>query len=152
MPAWVESAVADYAKRMPRELPLEVVEIPPASRAARYDAARAMAQEGERLLGRLSERDHVIALEVVGRAWDTPALAKWLEVRRLAGQNVALLIGGADGLDPAVSARAHERLSLSPLTLPHAIARVVLVEQLYRAWTIIAGHPYHRGSGGRPAS
>lgn len=144
MPAWVDAAVDDYCRRMPRELPLEVVEIAPQARRARYDAVRARRLEAQRLQDRLGARAHVVALEVDGRAWDTQRLADWLAQRCACGEEVAFLIGGADGLDPELSRQAALRLSLSALTLPHALARVVLVEQLYRAWTVTAGHPYHR--------
>ncbi|MEM9385127.1 MAG: 23S rRNA (pseudouridine(1915)-N(3))-methyltransferase RlmH [Pseudomonadota bacterium] len=147
MPAWVNIAVDEYRRRFPRDLSLELVEIAPGARGGtRYDAAKAMGQEAQRLTAKLDSRDHVVALEVDGRQLDTQALAKWLQGRREQGQDLAFLIGGADGLDCSLTSRIQERLSLSPLTLPHAIARVVLIEQLYRAWTITAGHPYHRAA------
>lgn len=150
MPAWVNTAVDEYCRRLPRDLPLELVEIAPGARSGtRYDAAKAMAQEAQRLTAKLEARDHVVALEVDGRQIDTQGLATWLQRRREQGQDLAFLIGGADGLDSSLGSRIQERLSLSSLTLPHAIARVVLAEQLYRAWTVTVGHPYHRAA---PAS
>ncbi len=147
MPAWVNAAVDEYSRRFPRDLPLELAEIAPGARSGtRYDVGRAMAQEARRLTARLDDRDHVVALEVDGRQHDTASLARWLQRRREDGKDLAFLIGGADGLDASLGSCIHERLSLSPLTLPHAIARVVLAEQLYRAWTITVGHPYHRAA------
>ncbi|MEO0972039.1 MAG: 23S rRNA (pseudouridine(1915)-N(3))-methyltransferase RlmH [Pseudomonadota bacterium] len=144
LPAWVNTAVDDYCRRLPRELPMELVEIAPGSRGGRYDPARAMAQEADRLANKLGERDHVVALEVEGRAFDTLGLASWLQGRRELGDDISFLIGGADGLDPRLNSCIHQRISLSTLTLPHGLARVVLAEQLYRAWTVTVGHPYHR--------
>jgi 23S rRNA (pseudouridine1915-N3)-methyltransferase len=100
--------------------------------------------EGERLLGALQPRDQVIALDVRGDSWDTPRLAQQLDGWMQAGADVAFLIGGADGLSAACLARAQQRWSLSMLTFPHMLVRVVLAEQLYRAWSLLSGHPYHR--------
>ncbi|MEZ5560870.1 MAG: 23S rRNA (pseudouridine(1915)-N(3))-methyltransferase RlmH [Pseudomonadales bacterium] len=143
-PGWVVEGFTDYARRLPRELPLELVEIAP---VARKNAApdRAMAAEGQRILNKIGSDDWVVALDVRGESCSTEQLARKLESWRMQGRNVAILIGGADGLDPACLARADERLSLSAMTLPHALVRVVIAEQLYRAWSVLAGHPYHRG-------
>ncbi len=142
MPAWVEDAFADYASRMPRESRLELREIPLGRRAGK--GGRAVAEEGERMLKALAPDDRVVALEVGGRALDTESLARRFGNRLQDGRDVVFAIGGPDGLAPVVVERAEWRWSLSPLTLPHGLVRVVLAEQLYRATTILAGHPYHR--------
>ncbi|MGA0840090.1 MAG: 23S rRNA (pseudouridine(1915)-N(3))-methyltransferase RlmH [Pseudomonadales bacterium] len=142
-PAWVESGFDDYARRLPRELALILKEIPVASRRA-LPIERARRQEGERICAELAARDWVVALDVEGRMQTTSGLAERLGHWMEQGRDVAFLIGGPDGLDPICTARADERLSLSALTFPHGLVRVMLAEQLYRAWTVRAGHPYHR--------
>ena len=144
MPDWVEQGVGEYRKRLPRDFALEIVEIAPGARGKNADVARAVAQEGQRMRERLRESDHCIALEVGGQPWSTEQLAREADQWRHRGGDVALLVGGPDGLDPTLSARADRRWSLSPLTLPHPLVRLVLAEQLYRAWTLLIGHPYHR--------
>lgn len=144
MPDWVETGVDTYVKRMPRDCTIEFVEIPPGNRGKNADIARAMSQEGDRMLGHLRDSDHVVALDVLGRPWDTPKLSGELDNWRMQGGDVALLVGGPDGLDSRCLARADQRWSLSALTLPHPLVRIVLAEQLYRAWTLLVGHPYHR--------
>ncbi len=144
MPAWVGLAVADYARRLPPELKLEIVEIALGARPARAAPAAAVAAEGRALLKAVGTRDTLVALDVAGESWSTPQLAARLAGWQAAGGNCCLLIGGPDGLDPECLRRAHQRWSLSALTLPHPLVRVLVVEQLYRAWTLNAGHPYHR--------
>lgn len=144
MPAWVALAVADYARRLPPELKLEIVEIPLGTRAANADPAAAVAAEGRALLKAVGTRDTLVALDVAGESWSTPQLAARLAGWQAAGGNCCLLIGGPDGLDPECLRRARQRWSLSALTLPHPLVRVLVAEQLYRAWTINVGHPYHR--------
>jgi len=121
-----------------------VEEIPPGQRGKNADLSRAMASEAERIRARLRGDEHVVALEVGGKAWSTERLAEQAEGWRLAGRDVVLLVGGPDGLAPELSAAADQRWSLSPLTLPHPLVRILLAEQLYRAWTLMVGHPYHR--------
>jgi 23S rRNA (pseudouridine1915-N3)-methyltransferase len=142
-PAWVENGFDDYARRLPRELSLKLIEIPVASRRE-LPIERARRQEGERICAELTPRDWVIALDVEGRTQTTTALADRLGHWMQQGRDLAFLIGGPDGLDDACLARADERLSLSALTFPHGLVRVMLVEQVYRAWTVRSGHPYHR--------
>lgn len=142
-PDWVVDGFADYARRMPRELPLVLVEIPVASRK-QHPVERARHLEGSRMLELLSGRDWVVALDVLGRGLATEVLARRLEDWQMQGRDIAFLIGGPDGLDPECLKRADERLSLSALTFPHGLVRVMLAEQLYRAWTLRSGHPYHR--------
>ena len=143
MPPWVRSACGDYLTRLRPHLPVALTEIEPGARRAR-DAQRAIATEGRRLLGTLAPADHVIALDERGRELSTSELAGWLAERMRRGEDLAFLIGGPDGLAPEVLARSNFTLSLSRLTLPHALARVLLSEQLYRAHSILANHPYHR--------
>jgi len=131
LPGWINAGVADYARRFAHGLKFELIEIPLAKAAERMQAA-------------LGARDYVVALEVEGRSMTTPELARWLETRRADGRDLALLVGGPDGLDAALSARADFRWSLSPLTWPHGLVRVMVAEQLYRAQSLLQGHPYHR--------
>ncbi len=144
MPAWVAEGWATFATRLPRECPLELLELAAGTRARKGDPARARADEGERMLAALKDNPQVVALDVTGKAWDTPTLARRLEAWRAGGRDVALLVGGPDGLDPRCLERADERWSLSPLTFPHMLVRVIVAEQLYRAWSLLSNHPYHR--------
>jgi 23S rRNA (pseudouridine1915-N3)-methyltransferase len=144
MPAWVGAAFEEYARRLRGSLGVELKEIAAARRSATTPAERAMDAEGQRVLAALAPRDHVVALDERGTEYSSRELARWLEQRRRSGQDLACVIGGPDGLAPAVLARAQQRWALSRLTLPHGMVRVVLIEQLYRATTLLAGHPYHR--------
>lgn len=143
-PAWVDAAVADYLRRFRSPWRLELVELEAAPRSAQRGASAAVEREGERVLAALRERERVVLLDEHGKQHATRELAERLG--RLAAEtpDLALLIGGPDGHAPAVRARAAESWSLSRLTLPHGLARVLLVEQLYRAQSLAAGHPYHR--------
>jgi len=145
MPGWVAEGFAEYAKRLSRDLPLELVEIKPGARGKGRDDARAMADEGAALLAALPRDVHVVALDGRGTAWSSDQLSGQLSNWRMAGRDLALLIGGPDGHAREVLQRAHQRWSLGPLTLPHMLVRLVVAEQLYRAVTILNGHPYHRG-------
>jgi 23S rRNA (pseudouridine1915-N3)-methyltransferase len=142
MPAWVRSACDDYLRRLRGGLAVTLTEIEPGSR--RRGSAHAIAAEGDRLLGALRPADRLVALDERGTQLSTHELADWLKQRMHAGADLAFAIGGPDGLAREVLTRSHLTLSLSRLTLPHALARVVLVEQLYRAHCILANHPYHR--------
>mgnify|MGYP003384085284 FL=1 len=144
MPGWVQSGYAEYAKRLPNELHLELVEIPLATRRKNEAPDRAIASEGEAMLKAIGQGDRVIALEVKGKPWGTDQLARNLFDWQGSGDNFSLLIGGPDGLSQSCIARANISWSLSALTLPHPLVRIILIEQLYRAWSINAGHPYHR--------
>ena len=144
MPAWVDTAYQEYAKRLPRECALKLVEIAPGKRGRNADVARTLRDEGERMLAAIPRDCHVVALEVGGRSWSTPQLAAQLEDWMGSGRDVALLVGGPEGMDDACRARADRLWSLSALTLPHPLVRVILAETLYRAWSVMAGHPYHR--------
>ena len=144
MPDWVEAGCNEYLKRLPSELNLEIIELPLGQRGKGADINRAIQREGEAMLKAISEQDHVIALDVLGKPWSTEQLAKKLQQWQLSGDNFSLLIGGPDGLAAECLKRANSKWSLSALTLPHSLVRILLVEQIYRAGTINSGHPYHR--------
>jgi 23S rRNA (pseudouridine1915-N3)-methyltransferase len=144
MPGWVAEGFAEYRKRLSRELPLELIELRPGARGKGRDDARAVLDEGVAMLAAIPRDTHVIALDGRGKSWSSEELAAQLSQWRMAGRDLAFLIGGPDGHAPDVLARAEQRWSLGPLTLPHMLVRLVLAEQLYRATTIAAGHPYHR--------
>lgn len=144
LPDWVNAGFKEYRRRFPREMRLELTEVPLGGRARQADTARAVREEGERMLRALRGSEWVVALEIGGRQWSTEQLAERLEHWRMEGQDVAFLIGGPEGLSDACRERANQAWSLSPLTLPHPLVRVMLAEQLYRAWSINCNHPYHR--------
>jgi 23S rRNA (pseudouridine1915-N3)-methyltransferase len=144
MPAWVNAGYGEYAKRIGGEVRLELVEIPVAHRGRNADLARLLEAEGQRMLSRVDARQFVVALEVGGRGLDTPGLAAWLQRRLAEGRDLALLVGGPDGLAAACRERADFTWSLSPLTFPHGLVRIMVAEQLYRALSVLRGHPYHR--------
>jgi 23S rRNA (pseudouridine1915-N3)-methyltransferase len=144
MPGWVEQGVNEYQKRLPPELKLDVKEIPLGKRGKGADISRAITREGELMLDAVGQGDTVVALDVLGKPWSTEQLAEQLQGWQFAGNNVSLLVGGPDGLAPACLARADRKWSLSALTMPHPLVRILLAEQLYRAWTINNNHPYHR--------
>jgi 23S rRNA (pseudouridine1915-N3)-methyltransferase len=144
MPEWVQAGYAEYARRLPRECRLTLHEIPAGKRTKGADLARLTRAEGARQLAAVPPGSRIVALDRTGRVHDTPALAARLEKQLAAGGDLAVLIGGPEGLAPEVVQRADERWSLSALTLAHPLVRVVLAEQLYRAWSILRGLPYHR--------
>ena len=143
-PAWIQEGFNEYARRMPPEARVELVELKPEERAAGRSTTRAKELEGERILAALPPGATLIALDERGKAVTTQGLSVMLADWMRDGSHPAFAIGGADGLSDAVRARAQKLVSLSALTLPHAMVRVVLAEQLYRAWSILARHPYHR--------
>ena len=144
MPRWVRDGYGEYAKRLPPECVLRLIEVPAGKRGKNADVARIMRDESERLLAAVPKGTAVVALEVGGRSWSTEQLAEKLDSWMGSGQDLALLVGGPDGLTDAARKAAGQLWSLSPLTLPHPLVRVVLAEQLYRAWSILRNHPYHR--------
>lgn len=144
MPRWVDEAFADYVRRLGSQHALGLDELAPAPRTRGRATAGAVRTEGERLLAKLRPGEFVAVLDEGGRELSTRELAEWVTARQRDGRDVAFLIGGPDGLAEAVRERGDFTWSLSRLTLPHALARVVLAEQLYRAHTLLAGHPYHR--------
>jgi 23S rRNA (pseudouridine1915-N3)-methyltransferase len=144
MPAWVETGYHEYARRMPRECRLGLIEIAAAKRGKQADIARIMAKEAEAVKAAIQPGDYVVALDVLGKAWSTPELAEQLSRWQDQGRNVSLLVGGPEGLTPELRSMADQKWSLSALTLPHPLVRVVVAEALYRAWTVTVNHPYHR--------
>ncbi|GAC1631947.1 MAG: 23S rRNA (pseudouridine(1915)-N(3))-methyltransferase RlmH [Nevskia sp.] len=144
MPDWIETGYADYAGRLPRELRLELVELPVEHRGKNADIARLREAEGAALLKAAGSEARIIAFDEHGTQPDTIGWAKALERWLQDGRDVALLIGGPDGHAPAVLAKAEAKWSLSKLTFPHALVRVLVAEQLYRAWSLLHNHPYHR--------
>lgn len=144
MPAWVEQGFSEYAKRLPADCAIELVEIAPGHRAKNTSKEKAMAQEAQAILKALRPQEHVVVLDVLGKSWSTEQLAAELQGWRMLGCDIALIVGGPDGLTEEIRALAKQRWSLSALTLPHPLVRVLLAEQLYRAWSILQGHPYHK--------
>jgi 23S rRNA (pseudouridine1915-N3)-methyltransferase len=143
VPDWAQTAWDDYAKRFPPELRVELKAVKTEPRASKTVEA-IYAAERQRIEAAIPKGAHIVALDERGTALTTVALAQRLKDWQLESRDVALVIGGPDGLDPEFKRAAHERIRLSDLTLPHAMVRVLLVEQLYRAWSINANHPYHR--------
>jgi len=144
LPDWINSGFSEYQKRLRAPLNLELREIQVAPRRAGEPAERAVIREGADMLAQLGKDDFVVALEISAKSMSTEQLSAWLAERMRDGRALALLIGGPDGLSPQCRERADFSWSLSPLTLPHALVRVVVAEQLYRAMSLLAGHPYHR--------
>ena len=131
LPSWIDAGVAEYARRFGRSLKFELVEIP-------------LARERDRMRVAIREGDYVVALDVKGRSLSTPELAEWLSARLAGGRDLALLVGGPEGLDAELARAADFRWSLSPLTWPHGLVRILVAEQLYRVHSLLQGHPYHR--------
>ena len=144
VPTWAQQAWDDYAKRFPPEIRVELKAVKTEPRAGGKTVEQLYTAERARIEAAIPRGARVVALDERGTALTTTALAGQLKEWQLGGTDVALLIGGPDGLDPALRAGAHQRIRLSDLTLPHAMVRVLLIEQLYRAWSVNAGHPYHR--------
>jgi 23S rRNA (pseudouridine1915-N3)-methyltransferase len=143
-PAWIKAGYEDYAKRLPPTCALELVEIPAEKRASHLDLKRLMQREGEKIIAAIKPHHRVIALEVTGVQWTTLQLAQQLARWQQAGRHIDLLIGGPEGLSPQCLQKADEAWSLSPLTFPHILVRLIIAEQIYRAWSILNQHPYHR--------
>lgn len=143
MPDWVETACSEYIKRMPRELAIEIVEIKPEKRAAGNSTENIQLAEAKRIL-EAAGKDYLVACDERGAEMTTLQLAEKLQTWQTLGRDVSLVIGGADGLHPNVKRQARLLLGLSKLTLPHAFVRVLLCEQLYRAYSVTQHHPYHR--------
>jgi 23S rRNA (pseudouridine1915-N3)-methyltransferase len=144
MPGWVDEAFHDYARRMPRDLRMELIEVRPEPRSGGKTTAQLLDAEGRRLERAVPRGASRVALDERGRELDTAGFARWLAARREEGSDTAFLLGGADGLAPTAKSGVDLVLRLSAMTLPHGLARVLLAEQLYRASSILHNHPYHR--------
>lgn len=144
MPSWVDTAFDIYAQRLPRDCSLELIEIPAAKRTRNQLAEKWKEKEGELIIKTIDASDWVVALDVDGQSWSTSKLASQITKWQSMGNNVALLVGGPDGLSNACLARANQLWSLSALTFPHPMVRVILSETIYRAWSVTVNHPYHR--------
>ncbi len=144
MPGWVQQGYDEYAKRMPKECELILKEIAPGKRGKNVDVSRIVRDEGNRMIAAIPSRSHVVTMDIPGKKWTTQQLSvslkRWME----SGQHISLMIGGPEGLPDSVRNLAQESWSLSPLTFPHPLVRIVVAEQLYRAWSILNNHPYHR--------
>ncbi len=144
MPRWVEEGWHEYAKRLPSELPLELVEIPLSTRGKNADVPRLIRQEGDAMLAKVQPGERIVTLEVHGKPWSTEQLAVELDKWRNEARTVNLMVGGPEGLAQQVIERSDQKWSLSALTLPHPLVRILVGEQIYRAWTVLSGHPYHK--------
>ncbi len=144
LPDWINTGFQDYQRRLRTPLELELIEIPIARRRPGENPRPAVAREGSTMLATIRPDDYVVALEIAGKLMSTEQLSAWLARHMQEGRPLALLIGGPDGLAPEALSRADQQWSLSPLTLPHGLVRVMVAEQLYRAMSLLAGHPYHR--------
>ena len=145
MPAWVDAGFEEYARRMPREANLKLIEVKPEPRSAQpRDVERLLAGEGKRIAAAMPGNAYRVALDEHGRTCSTLDLAERMAAWRMDGRDVAFVIGGPDGLSGTLKRDAHLVWSLTPLTLPHGLARVIVAEQLYRAYSILRNHPYHR--------
>lgn len=144
MPDWVQTGFVEYLRRFPKDMPLELVEVPAGKRGKNADIKRILEKEGELMLTAAGKGNRIVTLDIPGQPWETPQLASQLERWKQDGRDVSLFIGGPEGLSPACKAAAEQSWSLSALTLPHPLVRVLVAESLYRAWSITANHPYHR--------
>ena len=143
-PAWVAEGFSEYQKRLSHWLPFELLEITPGIRGKGRDAARAQLDEGQRVLAAIPKNAYVVLLEGRGKNYSSGQLAERLEFWRQQGRDIAFLIGGPEGHSPEVSAKADEQWSIGALTLPHMLVRLIVAEQVYRAASLLANHPYHR--------
>ncbi len=142
---WQQQGFQEYARRLPRECAVQLTEIPAAARGKSKPTKQAIEKESERMLAAVHKNDYVVALDQPGAQYSSEDLSGLLATWLAQGRHLSLLIGGADGLSEACRSRAELRWSLSELTLPHGLVRVMVAEQLYRAWSMLQGHPYHRG-------
>jgi len=144
MPAWITAGFDEYAKRMPPESRIQLKEIKPVERSGNKNALTVMAGERSKIEAALPKNARIVALDEHGKDLTTMELSGWLTRWQQEGSDIAFVIGGADGLDPHFKTEADMLIRISSLTLPHGMVRVVLAEQLYRAWSITQNHPYHR--------
>lgn len=144
MPAWVEAGCQEYRKRLQNAFTLKLVELPLGKRNKSMDIGKARLEESRALLAAVPAGDRIVALDLRGQHWSTEELSRKIARWQMEGQNVSFLVGGPDGFDDSVLQQAHERWALSALTLPHPLVRILWHEQMYRAWSILQNHPYHR--------
>jgi 23S rRNA (pseudouridine1915-N3)-methyltransferase len=144
MPAWVEQGYQEYARRFGADTTLQLTEVTAGKRGKNADIKRILHKEGEHTLASIPKGNRIVTLEVTGAPWTTPQLAQHMEKWQMDGRDVSLLIGGPEGLSPECIAASEQRWSLSALTLPHPLVRIVVAESLYRAWSLNNNHPYHR--------
>jgi len=144
MPEWINTGYVEFSKRMPPELQINLIEITPSTRNKSTPIENNIKEEGERIQSAIPTNSKLIVLDEKGKIFSSIDLSRKIEGWLPMGQDIALVIGGADGIDPEIKQKADEKWSLSSFTLPHALVRVVVAEQLYRAWSILQGHPYHR--------
>ena len=144
MPTWITQGFNDYAQRLRGDCSLELMEVASGRRMQGIDIKRLMAKEGEAMIAKINSSSRVIALDLLGKSWSTEQLAKQLHCWQADGRDVDLLVGGPEGLAPSCLEKAEQKWSLSPLTLPHPLVRVIVAEALYRAWSLNHNHPYHR--------
>jgi 23S rRNA (pseudouridine1915-N3)-methyltransferase len=146
LPQWQQQGFQEYARRLPKECAMQLTEIPAAARAKSKPTKQAIQKESERMLAAVDKSDYVVALDQPGTQYSSEDLSALLAAWLAQGRHLSMLIGGADGLSDACRSRADLRWSLSDMTLPHGLVRVMVAEQMYRAWSILHGHPYHRGA------
>lgn len=144
MPKWVVEGTQEYIRRFPADLQVYFTEVVPTKRGKNADVKRILFEEGQRCLQQIPKTNQIITLEVLGQAWDTPKLAEQLDKWKMDGRDVSLLIGGPEGLSPECQQVSEQSWSLSKLTLPHPMVRIIVAESLYRAWSVTQNHPYHR--------
>ncbi len=144
MPEWVNIGYSEFSKRMPPELQIKLIEITPSVRNKTTPIEKNIKEEGERIQSAIPSNSRLIVLDEKGKNFSSVDLSKKMESWLPMGQDISIVIGGADGVDNVIKQQAVEKWSLSSLTLPHALVRVVVAEQLYRGWSILKGHPYHR--------
>jgi len=144
MPDWVARGVDEFVRRFPADMPVSFTEIAAGKRGKNADIPRILHKEGEATLAAIPKGNRIVTLEVTGKPWDTPQLARQLDAWKMDGRDVSLLIGGPEGLAPECIAASEQRWSLSNLTLPHPLVRIIVAESLYRAWSVTQNHPYHR--------
>lgn len=144
MPAWVDEGYREYSRRLGFDLRLDLVEIPLCRRSKGADISRLQEREAGQMLAAAGQGDLIVAMEIMGKPWSTEKLADNMGEWMHSGRNVSLMVGGPEGLHSSVLVRADLSWSLSPLTLPHPLVRVVVAEQVYRAWSILKNHPYHK--------
>lgn len=144
MPSWVTEGFTEYQRRFPKDMPFELIEIPAGKRGKNADIKRILDKEGEQMLTACGKGNLIVTLDIPGKPWTTEQLAGKLESWKNDGRDVSLLIGGPEGLSSQCKQAANCSWSLSPLTLPHPLVRVIVAESLYRAWSLTTNHPYHR--------